>query len=189
MFVGRVHNTCRQSKNTSGLRRLKGTPLIEVDEHREARQNQHDHRQSHDRQKDLAPKRRRSQTRKDCPMEAVGASDHKPNEVDVGLKQACHTEMLGSPSATRPDAMRPSAAAKKKGGSTDEMPNTTLIRRWACGPLWTWRKAKNAPRRMRARRAKAKSGYMLAKTHWKRRGNPGPHTTIARATRALSTSQ
>src|SRR5258708_4876262 len=122
-------------------------------------------------------------------MKAVAASDTKPNEIDVGLKQACQTEMLGSPSATRPDAMPPSAAAKKKGASTDEMPNTTLIRRWACDPLWTWRKAKNAPRRMTARRAKAKSGYRLAKTDWKKRGNPVQHTTIARTSQTLLASQ
>ena len=46
-------------------------------------------------------------------MKAVAASDTKPNEIDVGLKQASQTEMLGSPSATRPDAIEAPTAPEE----------------------------------------------------------------------------
>src|SRR2546425_3861420 len=104
------------------------------------------------------PKRRASQTRRDAQMTAVAASDTRPNEIDVGLKQACQTGTLGPLTATRPEAMAPSAAAKKNGARTDEMPKTTPALRCPRGPAETWRKAKNAPRKMRASRATAKSG-------------------------------
>src|SRR5207249_10259398 len=103
------------------------------------------------------PNRRASPTRKDAPMKAVAASETRPNAIDVGLKQACQTGVLGPLTATRPEAIAPRAAAKKKGARTDEMPNTTPVLRRPLGPVQTWRKAKKAPRRMRASRAKAKS--------------------------------
>src|SRR5207245_853062 len=83
---------------------------------------------------------------------AVAASETRPNAIDVGLKQACQTGVLGPLTATRPEAIAPRAAAKKKGARTDEMPNTTPVLRRPLGPVQTWRKAKKAPRRTRASR-------------------------------------
>src|SRR5947199_10876251 len=104
------------------------------------------------------PNRRASPTRKDAPMKAVAASETRPNAIDVGLKHACQTGVLGPLTATRPEAIARRAAAKKKGARTDEVPNTTPVLRRPLAPAQTWRKAKEAPRRMRARRAKARSG-------------------------------
>src|ERR1700693_5051030 len=104
------------------------------------------------------PNRRASPTRKEAPRNAVAASETRQNDIDVGLKQACQTGMVDPLTATRPEAIAPRAAAKKKGARTDEMPKTRPVLRRPLGPVQTWRKAKNAPRRMRASRAKAKSG-------------------------------
>src|ERR671934_1781150 len=104
------------------------------------------------------PKRRASPTRKVAPMNAVEANDTRPNDIEVALKQACQTEVLGPFTPTRPEAIAPNAAAKKNGASTEDVPNTTLVRRHPCGPIHTCRKAKNAPREMSANRAAANSG-------------------------------
>src|ERR671936_2133822 len=104
------------------------------------------------------PKRRASPTRKVAPIKAVAASDTRPNEIEVGLKQACQTEVLGPFTPTRPDAIAPNAAAKKNGARNEDVPNTRLVRRHPCGPIHAWRKAKNAPRKMSANKAAAKSG-------------------------------
>src|SRR5205823_58012 len=104
------------------------------------------------------PNPRAARAREAAPVKAGAASQTRANAIDVGLKQACQTGVLGPLTATRPEAIAPRAAAKKKGARTDEMPNTMPVLRRPLGPVQTWRKAKKAPRRMRASRAKAKSG-------------------------------
>src|SRR5438874_11890897 len=101
------------------------------------------------------PNRRASPTRKDAPMKAVAASETRPNAIDVGLKQACQTGVLGPLTATRPEAIAPRAAEKQKGARTDELPNTPRGLRRTLGPVPTRRKAQKAPRRLRAGRATA----------------------------------
>src|SRR2546429_8411507 len=102
------------------------------------------------------PNRRASPTRKDAPMKAVAASETRPNAIDVGLKQACQTGVLGPLTATRPEAIAPRAAAKKKGARTDALPNTTPVLPRPLGPVQSWRKAEKAPCRVRVGRGKAK---------------------------------
>src|SRR5437867_13146006 len=105
------------------------------------------------------PKRRASPTRKDAPMKAVAASETRPNVIDAGLKQACQTGTLGPLTATRPEAIAPTAAATKKGARTDEMPDTTPAL-WRRGvPLHTSGNAKNAPLTKRHRSAEQCSGF------------------------------
>src|SRR5260370_35076471 len=118
------------------------------------------------------PKRRASPPRKAASMHPVAESDTRPNEIEVGLKQACQTGTLGSLTATRPEAMAPSAAAKKSGARTEEMPKTTPALRCPRGPAHTWRKANNAPRKMRASRATPKSGETRANTDLNSKGEP-----------------
>src|SRR2546429_9254988 len=102
------------------------------------------------------PNRRASPTRKDAPMKAVAASETRPNAIDVGLKQACQTGVLGPLTATRPEAIAPRAAAKKKGARNEETPNTKPALRSPLGPGQKWRRAEKAPQGMREGRGEGK---------------------------------
>ncbi len=92
------------------------------------------------------------------------------------------------PSATRPEAIPPTAAPRKKGVTSEDTANRVPNRRLPAIRREALRKANPAPRRTMPTAARASGTHIAENTVWKKTGNPVHMMTKMKISQTLLTS-
>src|SRR5579883_1284664 len=103
-----------------------------------------------------------------------------PPSQDVGLAQEPTTDPEATPGGTRPEAMPPATAPRKKGVSTEAAANTQPSALLEAGSCTALRKAKAEPRRMTPTATAVRGTYMVEAMEAKAEGKPVHRTTRAK---------